>query len=249
MKLFDIKVNRYELFEDGLYIEYIPFGDDIQQYLMNGNTYRLINNSIDETIKYYKPIVRAELYSLLPEHIKSEYVNLQYKINDTVTDPSNINYDILGFHKKRTITFGELIKVEYFRNYDGITYSDLILEEFREYKRDADGLVQNRNLTIKWFLTDDTVGGIKNTIKYYSPQESIDEGISRRGNVISDTKSYTLEQIGRLYSFDLLSSVKLEIDLFMDGYTEPLRDAITNSTKTYLTTDIKNGIIEKLRLE
>jgi hypothetical protein len=123
------------------------------------------------------------------------------------------------------------------------------LEEFREYKRDADGLVQNRNLTIKWFLTDDTVGGIKNTIKYYSPQESIDEGISRRGNVISDTKSYTLEQIGRLYSFDLLSSVKLEIDLFMDGYTEPLRDAITNSTKTYLTTDIKNGIIEKLRLE
>jgi hypothetical protein len=44
MKLFDIKVNRYELFEDGLYIEYIPFGDDIQQYLMNGNTYRLINN-------------------------------------------------------------------------------------------------------------------------------------------------------------------------------------------------------------
>lgn len=249
MKLFDIKVNRYELFEDGLYIEFMPLDDDIQQYLVNGNTYQLINDSIDETIKYYKPIVRVELYNLLPEHIKVKYVNLQYKINDTVYDPYDINYDILGFHKKRTIIFGELKKIEYFRNYDGINYSDLILEEFREYNRDVNGLVQSRFLTIKWFLTDDSIGGIKNTVKYYSMQEAIQEGLDRRSNIISDTKSYTLEQIGQLYSFDLLSSVKTEIELFIDGYTQPLRDAIITSTKPYLTTVIKDGIIERLRLE
>ena len=45
MKLFDIKLNRYDLFEDGLYIEYVPLNDEIRHYLMNGNTYQLINNS------------------------------------------------------------------------------------------------------------------------------------------------------------------------------------------------------------
>lgn len=249
MKLFDIKVNRYELFEDGLYIEFMPLDDDIQQYLVNGNTYQLINDSIEETIKYYKPIVRVELYNLLPEHIKVKYLNLQYKINNTIDDPSIINYDILGLHKKRTIIFGELKKIEYYKNYDGVNYSDLVLVENRDYIRDINGLVQSRNLEINWFLTNDEVGSTKNTVKYYSMQEAIQEGLDRRSNIISDTKSYTLEQIGQLYSFDLLSSVKTEIELFIDGYTQPLRDAIIASTKPYLTTVIKDGIIERLRLE
>jgi hypothetical protein len=249
MKLFDIKLNRYDIFEDGLYIEYVPLNDEIRHYLMNGNTYQLINNSIDETIAYYKPIVRLELYNLLPEDIKPQYINVQYKLTDSIESPSDINYDILGFHKKRTILFGELKKVEYFKNYDGTNYSDLILEEFREYTRDIDGLVQVRNLTIKWLLNDDSIGAIKNTTKYYSAQEAIQEGIDRRGNIISDTKSYTLFQIGQTQSFDLLSGVKTEIDLFIDGYTDPLRTAITNSTKPYLTQTIKDGIIDRLRLE
>ena len=249
MKLFDIKLNRYELFEDGLYIEYVPLNDEIRQYLMNGNMYQLINDSIDETIAYYKPIVRIELYNLLPEDIKVQYINVQYKITDSITNPSDINYDILGFHKKRTILYGNLIKVEYFKKSDGITYSDLILEENRVYIRDVNGLIKNRNLNIKWYLNDDAIGFEKNTVKYYSTDEAIQEGLDRRGNIIADTKSYTLYQIGQTQSFDLLSGVKTEIDLFIDGYTDPLRTAITNSTKPYLTQTIKDGIIDRLRLE
>lgn len=249
MKLFDIKLNRYELFEDGLYVEYIPLNDEIKHYLMNGNTYQLVNDSIDETIVHYKPIVRTELYNLLPEDIKLQYINAQYKLTDSITSPADINYDILGLHKKRTILYGELIKVEYFKNYNGTDYSDLILEENRIYTRDVNGLVQTRDLNIKWYLTNNTVGFEKNTIKYYTTQEAIQEGLDRRGNVIADTKSYTLSQIGQMYSFDLLSGVKTEIELFMDGYTQPLRNAIINSTKPYLTQTIKDGIIDKLRLE
>jgi len=164
-------------------------------------------------------------------------------------DPTIIDYDILGFHKKRTIIFGELVKVEYYEFYDGVDYSNLIVEETREYTRDINtGLVQHRNQSSKWYLTDDKVGLTKNTIKYYTLEEAIQEGIDRRTNVIAKAKSYVLVNIGQLPSFDLLTSVKNEIQLFIDGYTQPLRDAITNSTKPYLNQTIKDGIIESLRL-
>lgn len=164
-------------------------------------------------------------------------------------DPTIIDYDILGFHKKRTIVFGELVKVEYFEQYDGNTYSNLIVEETREYTRDINtGLVQHRNQSSKWYLIDGNIGLIKNTTKYYTLEESIQEGIDRRTNVIAKAKSYVLVNIGQLPSFDLLTSVKNEIQLFIDGYTQPLRDAITNSTKPYLNQTIKDGIIESLRL-
>ncbi len=164
-------------------------------------------------------------------------------------DPIVVDYDILGFHKKRTILFGELVKIEYYESYDGNTYSNLIVEETREFTRDVNtGLVQHRTQSSKWYLTDGTIGLIKNTIKYYSLEEAIQEGIDRRTNVISKTKSYVLVNIGQLPSFDLLTSVKNEVQLFIDGHTQPLRDAIINSTKPYLNQTIKDGIIESLRL-
>lgn len=164
-------------------------------------------------------------------------------------DPIMVDYDILGFHKKRTIVFGELIKIEYYESYDGNTYSNLIVEETREFTRDVNtGLVQHRTQSSKWYLTDGTIGLIKNTIKYYSLEEAIQEGIDRRTNVIAKTKSSVLVQIGQAYSFDLLTSVKSEIQYFYDGHTQPLRDAITASSKLYLNSTIKDGIIENLRL-
>jgi hypothetical protein len=163
-------------------------------------------------------------------------------------DPTIIDYDILGFQKKRTIIFGELVKVQYYEFYDGIDYSNLIVEETRQYTRDMNGLVQHRNQTSKWYLSDDSIGLTKNTIKYYTLEEAIQEGIDRRSNVLSKAKAYVITNIGQAYSFDLLTSVKGEIQYFSDGYTQPLRDAIINSSKPYLNQSIKDGIIESLRL-
>lgn len=172
----------------------------------------------------------------------------KFKIHNKHSSPENLDYDIYGFHKKRTIVFGELITVEYYRNYNGTTYSDLILKETRTFFRDAVGLAQYRIQTTEWYLEDESIGCRKTTTKYYSPQESIEEGVIRRGNIIANAKIYTLSQLGQEYSFDLLTSVKSEIGLFLDGRTQPLRDAVNASTKPYLNSTIKAGIIENLRL-
>ncbi len=182
-------------------------------------------------------------YDYLQESSSSKSFKIGYE------DPIVVDYDIMGFHKKRTIVFGELIKVEYYESYDGNTYSNLIVEETREFTRDVNtGLVQHRTQSSKWYLTDNTVGLIKNTIKYYTLEEAIQEGIDRRSNVIAKAKSYVLVQIGQSYSFDLLTSVKNEIQYFYDGHTQPLRDAINISSKPYLNQTIKDGIIESLIL-
>jgi hypothetical protein len=247
--IFDIKVNKFQLMDDDkIYIEYSPYNEELKDYAINCNTYDIIDNSIDGTISYHKNIVRDYMYDTLPEDIKSLYVNERYKINNTIENPSNIDYNLFGFHKKRTIEFGELRKTEYYKDFDGVSYSDLILTEYREYFRDENGMCQYRQQRIEWCLTNNEVGLIKSNTKYYTLMESIQEGVDRRTNCISNAKAYTLGMIGRDNSFDFLYTVKDEIEFFIDGNTQPLIDAIQASTKLYLNQDIKNGMVEALRL-
>lgn len=166
----------------------------------------------------------------------------KFKINKSSNSPERIDYDILGYHKKRTIVFGELRTVEYYKNFDGTNYSDLIVRESRTYTRNNLGLVQYRTLFVEWFLDDNTLGTTVTTIKYYSPIESIDEGIDRRTNVISDAKIYVLGAVGQSYAFDLLLGLKALIEVYRDGYKQPLIDAVNASTKPYLTSQMKTDI-------
>lgn len=170
----------------------------------------------------------------------------KFKVNNSNNSPERLDYDILGLHKKRTIIAGELRLVEYYRNFNGVTYSDLAVRESRTFTRNGIGLVLYRTLFVEWFLDNDTVGTTITSIKYYSPSESIDEGIDRRTNVISDAKIYCLNAIGQAYAFDLLLGLKALIEVYRDGYKQPLIDAVNASTKPYLTSQMKTDIINIL---
>lgn len=180
----------------------------------------------------------------------------KFKINESHNDPSTIDYDILGFNKKRTFIKGELRQVEYYKNYipSSQTYSNLVISEFRNYTRNDIGLVQSRELICNWILNDNTTGLTLYFTKHYSPEESINEGIDRRNNMLAFAKTSLLdglkaiygEPTNQMYSFDLLTSVKTQLDYFTQGYTQPLRDAVSASTKAYLTVGIKEAVIEQL---
>lgn len=254
--LFDIKVRKCECIDNKIYIEFIPVNEELKDIIYNGETYDIINNSVQDTIDSVKSNVREEMFNLLPEYLKTGYTNTQFKINDLTEDPSGIDYDILGFHKKRTIIKGELRQVEYYKNYiqSSNTYSDLVVSEFRDYIRNEIGIVQYRNQTSNWILNDNTTGLTKSFIKYYTLEEGIQEGIDRRNNMISFAKTALLdglkaiygEPANQTYSFDMLTSVRTQMDYFTQGYTQPLRDAVSASTKPYLTVGIKEAIIEQL---
>lgn len=166
-----------------------------------------------------------------------------FKINGDMDNPSYLDYNIFGLHKKHTITKGELLCVDYYKYHDGTTYSDLVVKEERTYNRTPLGLVISRNQTSTWYLEDDSVGLIKETTKYYSMQSSIDEAITRRKNITAEAKIYCLTHFGELNAISLLLSLKSQIELFESGYTPPLREAITNSSEAFITQQDKDAIV------
>lgn len=262
--LFDITARRCELMDGQLYIEFIPYNNEIKDLIFHGGTYDLIPDSvgdstkdvIEDTVEFYKSSVRDEMYNNLPDEIKSGYTNCQFKINNSIDDPSQIDYDILGFRKKRTVIKGELRQIEYYRDYifSSDTYSDLVVTESREYIRDGIGIVQYRNQTSNWICTNNQTGLTINFTKYYSTEEAIQEGIDRRSNMIGFAKTALLsglkslygEPANQTYAFDLLLGVTTQMNYFLQGYTQPLRDALSASTKAYLTTEIKTAVINQL---
>lgn len=175
-----------------------------------------------------------------------------------------IDYDILGLHKNRIITVGELREINYYRNYDQVTYTDLVIRETRRYIRNpATGLLIYRLLNVYWYNTNDEVAFfIENRIKHYSFQESIEEMQTRRRNIIAEAKKYLLylliqdsviefgEQTGKMIGFqkslEFLASVKIQSDYYADGIGQPLEDAINNSTFTYMTQQIKDALLSIL---
>ena len=54
------------------------------------------------------------------------------------------------------------------------------------------------------------------------------------------------EPANQQYSFDLLTSVKTEMEYYSQGYRQPLVNAVSASTKPYLTENIKIKVIEQL---
>ena len=189
--------------------------------------------------------------------LKIKIVNTPFRLTGDYTDLTNLDYNLFGLHKKRNIIKGELISVEYYKNYNysANTYSDLVVKENRSYVRDNINIVKYREMTIDWYLEDDTVGISKTMpLKYYSPEEAIEEGFVRRRNMIAFAKTVLLRELKTLYgeptnqsyAFDLLLSLSAQMKYFEEGYTQPLRDAVSNSTKPYLNQNIKDLIITEL---
>ena len=173
----------------------------------------------------------------------------KFKLNGTHNSPKNTNFDILGFHKKRTFNEkGELTTVEYYRTYDGITYSDLILKEERAYTRnEVTNLVAYRDLTITFYLTDDSIGYVKHSKKYYTLIEAYSEGKIRRQNLVNfasiDYPTGLFFKVGKDNALDFLNDVNTQIGVYIGGNVTTLLDAIQDSTKPYMTQQIKDDLI------
>ena len=176
-------------------------------------------------------------------------------INDSYESPLNLNYDILGLYRKEYFTTtpgpqnGELNKVEYYQHYDGTTYSNLTLTEYRVYTRDPNTLLAiYRTQTINWYLTDSTIGETKVTIKYYNPTDQINEGIQRRTNVLNEAKLYLLSQIGLVNGLSYIVELADAIYTYQQGVTAPLSAAINASTDSFMTPTLKATTIGLLGL-
>lgn len=155
---------------------------------------------------------------------------------------TDVDYNVLGYHKKETFdTKGDLILIEYFENYDGTTYSDLMVKESRVYTRDGvNGLLTKRDSTIEWIGSDGvTVLATKITEKYYTPTKGFDRNKNARQNLIDQASMYLLSQVGLTDAKAFWKTVKGEVDDYKVTGDLTLITAINDSTEPYMTGTIK----------
>lgn len=213
--------------------------------------------------------IRNEIKKLLPNNLsqlsvdeinglKTYNLYKYFKIYDRVGDgnviqsdhpPVDVNYDIMGYAKKRTFNQGELIKVNYYENYSPTsnTYSGLVVSEKRTYYR-INQLLNSRTIDIAWYLDDTiTTGYTKTTYKNYTPLEAIQAGQARRENVIADleinvigllmqlgtggTGTTTLNSLqAQMNGAPFLSTYNAQISKFIQGFEQDIKTAIAIDT-------------------
>ena len=207
-----------------------------------GNTTGLTEQEL-EIIQEYKLddyYLLYDYYERIPDDI------------DCSEPPFDLNYDILGLHKKKYFVKGELKKIEYYGEYDFYTdnYQNLLVHEDRTYYR-INEMVYRREMDICWHLNNGLSGATKHTTKYYTQEESIMAGERRRRNIISSLKislvglimqtSGVTQTEAQNLGFGFLTEYADAIDVYIEGALQFLYDAVLNDTNhSWLDNEIAN---------
>lgn len=173
-----------------------------------------------------------------------------FKLNNNKSLPKDLDFNLFGLHKEEIFdNKGSLIIVNYYKDYNNNIYSDLVVQDNFKYTISNNDLVQSRVETIYWYYLDNSIGHVKIITKYYELIDGINEGIRRRTNLINKAKEYGLCNIlgthssGMLNSFYFMMITANYINLFIQGVKDPLIAFIMNSSEPYITTEIKNNLV------
>ena len=167
-----------------------------------------------------------------------------------------LNYNFFGLYKEEVIDAkGNLVEVNMYHDYNPSTqvYSDLaIKDEYVYYFNELD-LVTHRVETLTWYLTDNSIGYVKVITKYYDLNSSIKEGVRRRQNLLDKAKTFGLVNIAGTHasgvpnSYYWFSTMQTEVRNYVDGtLKQQLIDFIDNSTESYVTQYVKDGMTDIL---
>lgn len=170
---------------------------------------------------------------------------LVFLATDEASDPTTIDYRILGLHKNEIFDAkGDLVLIEYYIDYDDVTdtFSNLAVRETRVYTRDVTtGILVKRETNIDWYDTAGAIGASKSQInKYYTAVKGFESNKQARQNLLNNASMYLLSQVGitdakafwKTLGPDDVKDYKNIGDL-------AIVTSINNSTEPYMTAAIK----------
>lgn len=169
-----------------------------------------------------------------------------YKIAGYRRNFKNINYKILGLFPKYFINRGEVYRVEYFKEYDGSKFSDLILVVDITYERAPSGFALSRTVRRRWVNNDEGFNSDeKITIKNYRVNhfKMISEGKKRRGLLVDNMQIPVMTAM----THALVPDGSSEEDIlmlgrkFLDDYEDEFKKFIDNSSTVTDSVDPNYG--------
>lgn len=160
----------------------------------------------------------------------------------------NQDYRLKGYHKEKVYDAkGDVIQVNFYKNYDPVTetYTQLKVRENRTVERDVTTGVPNKvTVDIEWFKSDGTtVTAGKQLEKYINGFDGQQMNQNARLNLTTKAQGYLLQTIGLDNTKELGTDVALERAAYISGTTQGLLDAVNNSTRPYMTPEVKATVI------
>jgi hypothetical protein len=175
-----------------------------------------------------------------PEVMRVKLVALTVKKENPTEPPFDIDFvsglDI-KLHRKSIIVKGECVAEEYYESFINGQYTNLIIREESLYSRDLLGFPVYKEVKIKYALEG---GGYhtreKTWRKYYSSLEQIQEGKTRRGNLIANIQMPTigLISIAMIGSTNATMAVISEGRKFLAAYKNEFETFISDSNRDIL---------------
>lgn len=185
--------------------------------------------------------------------------------NITKNDVNFIHIDFVTalskkLFRKSYLVKGECQKEEFYEAYNAGVFSNLVVIEEHVFTRDALGFASRRDTTVKWINNNESVNPVtKSLVKYYSQLEQIDEGKTRRGNLVdslqmpviafiqfamtgsmSPTNAAILE--GRRFLFDY----KIEFETFVGESNKEIISCLNTMTNMSYATSAKYSWIDSM---
>ena len=175
--------------------------------------------------------------------------------NSGINTPEMIDFTHIGLYPKQYMTKGLINKIEYYREYVGGEYTDLIVEKVYSYEF-VEGVYVGIYDTVNWYNSSDQIAYSTPFFKELLPYERYSFGEKKRNNIIGVVKDYVLttmqdiygKEQGLAYGYDLVGSVNSQIIIYIQGPITPLTTAVQNlvGVKVYMTQDIADNIISIL---
>jgi hypothetical protein len=225
--------------------------------IINGikcNTIEELEVQITNLSEEQKQLIRNDFNQVSNEGLVSN--PLKIKIYDFLSNtPINSKYEpplrvdfVTGLdiklHRKSILVKGECVREEFYQTATvnpttgAITYSNLIVKEDTTYTRNYLGFPVTKNSVISYALEDNTFHPITKSItKMYSQLEQINEGKTRRGNLVDNLQMpcIGLISIATTGSPNPTPAVILEGRKFLADYKNEFDSFVAASDKTILS--------------
>lgn len=164
----------------------------------------------------------------------------------------NIDYRIQGYHKKKVYdTKGDVSEVGFYKTYTPPvtgstgTYTGLKVKETRTITRDVVlGIPNKIDMLIEWFKGDGvTTADTKTITKHINSYDGMRMNQEARTNLMTKAQGYLLGEVGLANTQEFGTDVMSEREAYIAGTRGPLIDLINNSSRPYMTTEIKNTLV------
>jgi hypothetical protein len=148
----------------------------------------------------------------------------------------------IKLHRKQTMIKGEVQTEEYYKDFNGTNYYNIVVREYHVFTRDIMGFATRRTTTVEWALKSGAICPKKKTWKkYYDPLQMIEEGITRRGNIVKFLQPKVISLImesmpeeteteAMALGRDFLSYMKTDFENFINHSDTALHDTLSGET-------------------